>query len=70
MSTNNWPLAVISFGESWHNNHHAFPTSAIHGINRGQIDPGGILIRFLERCRLIENVHQPSAKQLTTKRSR
>ncbi|MDQ3878415.1 MAG: acyl-CoA desaturase, partial [Actinomycetota bacterium] len=31
-STNNWPLALISFGESWHNNHHAFPSSAIHGI--------------------------------------
>jgi stearoyl-CoA desaturase (delta-9 desaturase) len=70
MSTNNWPLAVISFGESWHNNHHAFPTSAIHGINRGQIDPGGILIRFLAWCRLIENVHQPSPKQLGMKRTR
>ncbi|MFN2525181.1 MAG: acyl-CoA desaturase, partial [Actinomycetota bacterium] len=31
LSTNNWPLAVISFGESWHNNHHAFPSAAFHG---------------------------------------
>jgi len=31
-------LAPLSFGEAWHNNHHAFPTSAEHGLRRGQID--------------------------------
>ncbi|MEA2486722.1 MAG: hypothetical protein QOF16_376, partial [Actinomycetota bacterium] len=33
-STNNWVLSIVSFGESWHNNHHAFPSSAIHGVGR------------------------------------
>ena len=34
-------LAPFSFGESWHNNHHAFPTSAEHGMRRWEIDPVG-----------------------------
>src|SRR6478752_3524269 len=42
-------LAPFSFGESWHNNHHAFPTSARHGLDQGQIDPGGWAIAGLER---------------------
>ena len=66
-STNNWPLAIISFGESWHNNHHAFPTSAVHGIRKGQIDPGGILIATLEKLKLAYNVHRPSPKQMVRK---
>ena len=37
-------LAPITFGEAWHNNHHAFPTSARHGLGRGQVDPGAWLI--------------------------
>jgi stearoyl-CoA desaturase (Delta-9 desaturase) len=42
-------LAPLAFGEAWHNNHHAFPTSARHGLGRWQIDPGGWLITALER---------------------
>ncbi|MGH2809112.1 MAG: acyl-CoA desaturase [Actinomycetota bacterium] len=68
-STNNWPLAVISFGESWHNNHHAFPTSAFHGLRRLQIDPGRGLIRMFVRLRLIEDVHRPSPKQMVAKQA-
>ena len=34
-----------SFGESWHNNHHAFPTSARHGLGRWQLDPSALVIR-------------------------
>jgi stearoyl-CoA desaturase (Delta-9 desaturase) len=41
-------LSLLSFGESWHNNHHAFPTSARHGLGRGQLDPSAWLIRGLE----------------------
>ena len=37
-------LAPLAFGEAWHNNHHAFPTSARHGLGRWQIDPGAWLI--------------------------
>ena len=66
-STNNWPLALISFGESWHNNHHAFPTSAIHGIKKGQLDPGAWLVAALEKLKLAYNVHRPSPKQMVRK---
>jgi stearoyl-CoA desaturase (delta-9 desaturase) len=66
-STNNWMLAIVSFGESWHNNHHAFPTSAVHGIGRGQIDMSGWVIRMLEKMRLARTVKIVSAKQLAAK---
>ncbi|MFN2388817.1 MAG: acyl-CoA desaturase [Actinomycetota bacterium] len=55
-STNNWPLAIVSFGESWHNNHHAFPTSATHGVLRKQVDMSGAVIRLLERTGLAWDV--------------
>ena len=55
-SRNLFWLAPISFGEAWHNNHHAFPTSARHGLGRGQIDPGAWLISGLERCHLAWDV--------------
>jgi stearoyl-CoA desaturase (delta-9 desaturase) len=51
-SRNVWWLSWLSFGESWHNNHHAFPSSAFHGLRRFEIDPGGWLIRALEKCGL------------------
>ena len=49
-------LAPLAFGESWHNNHHAFPTSAGHGLKRWQIDPGAWAIAGLERCHLAWDV--------------
>jgi len=51
-SRNVWWLCWLSFGESWHNNHHAFPSSAFHGLRRFEIDPGGWLIWALEKCGL------------------
>ena len=50
-SRNVWLLSLISFGESWHNNHHAFPTSAFHGLRRFEaaLDPGGWVITGLEK---------------------
>ena len=51
-SRNVWWLSWLSFGESWHNNHHAFPSSAFHGLRRTEIDPGGWLIWALERAGL------------------
>jgi stearoyl-CoA desaturase (delta-9 desaturase) len=51
-SRNVWWLSWISFGESWHNNHHAFPSSAFHGLRRFEIDPGGWVIWMLEKCGL------------------
>jgi stearoyl-CoA desaturase (Delta-9 desaturase) len=67
LSTNNWPLALLSFGESWHNNHHAFPTSAIHGLGRWQIDPSGFVIRALERMGLARDVKRVTREQVAGK---
>ena len=55
-SRNVFWLAPLSFGESWHNNHHAFPRSAFHGMRWTQIDPGGMVIRALEKLGLAWNV--------------
>lgn len=66
-STNNWILSVLSFGESWHNNHHAFPTSAIHGIGRGQVDLSGRLIKIFESLHWARSVKIASAQQLAAK---
>ena len=53
-SRNVWLLSLISFGESWHNNHHAFPSSAFHGMRRFEaaLDPGGWVITGLEKLGL------------------
>ena len=49
-AANFWPLAVISFGENWHNSHHADPTCARHGVLPGQLDPSARVIWALERA--------------------
>jgi stearoyl-CoA desaturase (Delta-9 desaturase) len=49
-------LAPFTFGESWHNNHHAFPTSAVHGLGRRQLDVSALVIGGLERLGLVWNV--------------
>jgi stearoyl-CoA desaturase (Delta-9 desaturase) len=49
-------LALPTFGESWHNNHHAFPTSAAHGMRRHEIDVSAMVIRALEAVGLAWNV--------------
>jgi stearoyl-CoA desaturase (Delta-9 desaturase) len=67
-STNNWPLSVISFGESWHNNHHAFPTSARHGLLRGQLDPSWRVIRTLEQLHLARGVRLPTERMMAKRR--
>ncbi len=48
-STNNWFVALLTFGEGWHNNHHAFPTSARHGLKWYQFDMNWLTIRLFER---------------------
>ncbi|WP_414642375.1 acyl-CoA desaturase [Baekduia sp.] len=49
-------LWLVTFGESWHNNHHAFPNSARFGVRSGEPDPGGLVISVLERLGLIWDV--------------
>jgi stearoyl-CoA desaturase (Delta-9 desaturase) len=55
-SRNVFWLALPTFGEAWHNNHHAFPTSARHGLGRWQLDPSAAVIRALEACGLAWDV--------------
>jgi stearoyl-CoA desaturase (delta-9 desaturase) len=55
-STNVGWLAVLSLGESWHHNHHAFPRSAYHGLRWWEIDPSGLIIAGMERVGLAWNV--------------
>jgi stearoyl-CoA desaturase (delta-9 desaturase) len=69
-STNNWLLAIPSLGESWHHNHHVFPTSAVHGLSPAQFDISGLLIRSWERIGLVRNVRRPTPEQINRKLSR
>jgi stearoyl-CoA desaturase (delta-9 desaturase) len=62
-------LAPLSFGEAWHNNHHAFPTSARHGLGRLQLDPGAWLITALERCHLAWDLVRISPTHQQAKRA-
>jgi stearoyl-CoA desaturase (delta-9 desaturase) len=54
-------LGLLTFGENWHGNHHAFPHSARHGIEPGQLDPGFWLIRALERVGLARAIRLPDS---------
>jgi stearoyl-CoA desaturase (Delta-9 desaturase) len=49
-------LAIPSFGEAWHHNHHAFPRSAAHGMGRREIDISAAVIGLMERLGLAWNV--------------
>jgi stearoyl-CoA desaturase (delta-9 desaturase) len=63
-STNVASLAVVSFGESWHNFHHAAPASARHGVLRHEFDPSARLISLFERAGWATKVRWPSAAQI------
>ncbi len=56
-------LAPLSFGEAWHNNHHAFPTSAAHGLRRWEFDPSALVIRLLEATGLAWDVVRVTAER-------
>ena len=60
-------LAIPSFGESWHNLHHADPTCARHGVLKGQIDLSAEVIRGLERMNLAYDVRWPKPERLAKK---
>ena len=57
-SRNNWLIGLLAFGEGWHNNHHAFPRSAFHGMEWWQFDLSAGLIRALEAARLVWHVQR------------
>ncbi|MHB8242399.1 MAG: acyl-CoA desaturase [Solirubrobacteraceae bacterium] len=60
-------LAPLSFGEAWHNNHHAFPTSAFHGMERWELDVSGLVIGALERVGLIWDVQRIGPERQASK---
>jgi len=66
-SRNVWWLAPFTFGESWHNTHHAFPTSARHGLGRLQLDISAWVIRGLEKAGLAWDVVRISPDRMAAK---
>jgi stearoyl-CoA desaturase (Delta-9 desaturase) len=68
-STNVWPLAIASMGESWHNLHHADPTCARHGVQRGQIDMTARVIWFAEKLGWAYDVRWPTTSRLARLRA-
>ncbi len=63
-AANVWPLAILSFGESWHNLHHADPTCARHGVKKGQIDTSARIIWFFEKFGWVHSVRWPTTARL------
>ena len=59
LSTNCWWVALLSYGEGWHNNHHAYPTSARHGFTKWEIDPSWWFIRGMEKMGLAWDLSLP-----------
>ena len=57
-SRNQWIAALLSFGQGWHNNHHAFPRSAFAAVHWWQLDLSGYLIWILERLGLAQDVYR------------
>ncbi|WP_236022977.1 acyl-CoA desaturase [Dictyobacter formicarum] len=57
-SRNEWIVGLLAFGEGWHNNHHAFPRSAFHGLHWWQVDFSAYLIRILEKVGLVKDVYR------------
>ena len=68
-SRNNFIFGVLGLGEGWHNNHHAFPTSARHGLLWWQIDFTYWIIVCMERMGLVSKVRVPSADVIAARRA-
>lgn len=67
-STNFAPLSLITMGEAWHNNHHAFPRSARHGLLPGQLDTSARVIRWMERLGWVTDVQWPDPAVVAARR--
>jgi stearoyl-CoA desaturase (Delta-9 desaturase) len=63
-SRNNWLLAIITMGEGWHNNHHAYQSSARQGFRWWEYDPTFYLLKLLERLGLVWNLKRPTDEVL------
>ncbi len=64
-STNNWFVAILTFGEGWHNNHHAHPTSARHGMAWYEFDMNWLTIRIFEKLGWAKQIRVPDAAKLS-----
>ena len=69
-SRNEWVVGLLGFGEGWHNNHHAFPRSAFHGLHWWQFDLSGYVIWSLERMGLVRDVYRITPELLEHRSSR
>ena len=63
-SRNNWLLAIITMGEGWHNNHHAYQSSARQGFYWWEYDPTFYVLKLLERLGLVWNLKRPTVEVL------
>ena len=68
-SHNAWTLGLLALGDGWHNNHHAFPRSAFHGLHWWQFDLSGYLIWMLEHLGLAHDVYRVSPALLERRSS-
>lgn len=66
-SRNNVVMGVLAFGEGWHNNHHAFPASARHGLAWWQFDSSYLIIRLMEKLGMASKVRVPDAVRMQSK---
>ena len=64
-SRNNIFCAFLTFGEGWHNNHHAFPSSARHGLSWWQFDLTYIILRALAFCGLASDIREPKPEEIS-----
>jgi len=69
-AANFWPLAILSFGESWHNLHHSDPTSPRHGVLKGQIDTSARVIWIFEKLGWVHDVRWPKPDRIAGRLAR
>jgi fatty-acid desaturase len=65
-STNLWWVAMLTYGEGWHNNHHAYQTSARHGLRWWEIDMTYLAIEAMKICRIAYNIRLPKIRPAST----
>ena len=65
-STNLWWVALLTYGEGWHNNHHAYQTSARHGLRWWEIDMTYLSIQFMKLCRVAYDIRLPKIRSAVT----
>lgn len=69
-SRNEWVVGLLGLGEGWHNNHHAFPKAAYHGMKWYQFDLNAYVIRAMKKLGLVQNVWMPKPEEMEARRVR